>query len=811
MKKYVCIHGHFYQPPRENPWLEDIELQDSAYPYHDWNEKITEECYAPNTVSRILDREGRIVGLPNNYAKISFNFGPTLLAWMEQKAPAIYAAILAADRQSREHFSGHGSALAQAYNHLIMPLANRRDKYTQICWGIRDFEHRFQRFPEGMWLPETAVDLETLDLMAELGLRFTILAPHQAQRVRKRGKKAWQDVSGSRIDPTTAYELALPSGRKISLFFYDGPISRAVAFEDLLTRGEYLAGRLAGAFAEGRPWPQMVHIATDGETYGHHHPHGDMALAYAIDIIENNKLALLTNYGEYLERCPPAMEVTIFENTSWSCAHGVERWWKDCGCNSGGHPGWNQAWRTPLREALDWLRDTVAPLYEAKAGQLLQDPWAARNDYIEVILDRAPDRVEHFLARHASRELDSGEKNTVLKLLEMQRHAMLMYTSCGWFFDELSGLETVQVLQYAGRVVQLAQEVLGDDLETRFLERLEQAKSNIGEHKDGRQIYEKFVKPSTVDLLKVGAHYAISSLFEDYQLRDKIYCYSIDREDYRPAEAGKAKLAVGRIKVSSNITWDTATISFGVLHFGDHNLCGGVRFYQGEEPYGKMAWEVMEAFSWAEFPETIRRLDKHFGTSTYSLRSLFRDEQRKVLDQIMALTLAEAWSAYGRIYHHYVPFMRFLTDLGVPLPRPFHGTAEIVINHNLRQAFQAREIDLVTVYSLLEEARVFQVALDGSGLEYALRKAIKGLAERCRVSPHDLHCLQQLKNAVALGTEMPFEVNLWRVQNTFYEMLKTHYPQRLEQSEQGLAEAQAWVETFAALGELLSVYVPGKR
>jgi alpha-amylase/alpha-mannosidase (GH57 family) len=808
MKKYVCIHGHFYQPPRENPWLEDIELQDSAYPYHDWNEKITEECYAPNTVSRILDSQGRIVGLPNNYAKISFNFGPTLLSWLEQKTPAIYAAILAADRQSRENFSGHGSALAQAYNHMIMPLANPRDKYTQVWWGIRDFERRFQRSPEGMWLPETAVDLETLEIMAELGLRFTILAPHQAHQVRKRGKKAWQDVSGGRIDPTTAYELALPSGRKISLFFYDGPISQAVAFEDLLVKGEYLAGRLAGAFAGGRSWPQLVHIATDGETYGHHHTHGDMALAYAIDTIENNKLALLTNYGEYLEKCPPAMEVKIFGNTSWSCAHGVERWWKDCGCNSGGHPGWSQAWRTPLREALDWLRDTLAPLYEAQAGRFLHDPWAARNDYIEVILDRTPDNVEQFLARHASRGLDPGEKNMMLKLLEMERHAMLMYTSCGWFFDELSGLETVQVLQYAGRVVQLAQEVLGDDLERRFLERLELAKSNIAEHGDGRRLYEKFVKPSTVDLLKVGAHYAISSLFEDYQLRDKIYCYSIDREDYRPAEAGKAKLAVGRIKVTSDITWDTATISFGVMHFGDHNLWGGVRFYQGEKAYGVMAWEVMEAFSWAEFPETIRRLDKHFGASTYSLRSLFRDEQRKVLAQIMEMTQAEAWSAYGRIYHHYVPFMRFLMDLGVPLPQTFYSTAETVINHHLLQAFQAEEIDLATVRGLLEDARLFQVTLDGSGLEYALRKAISGLAAKCRFSPNDLHCLEQLKDAVALGQEMPFEVNFWRTQNTFFEVFKTNYPLWRERLEQGRAEAQTWVDNFGALGEMLSIYVP---
>jgi alpha-amylase/alpha-mannosidase (GH57 family) len=808
MEKYICIHGHFYQPPRENPWLEDIELQDSAYPYHDWNERIAAECYAPNTVSRILDGEGRIIGLPNNYARMSFNFGPTLLAWMENKAPEIYEAILEADRQSRQRFSGHGSALAQAYNHMIMPLAHRRDKYTQVLWGIKDFESRFGRPPEGMWLPETAVDLETLDIMAELGIRFTILAPHQAHKVRKSGQGPWRDVNGGRIDPTTAYLLKLCSGRTINLFFYDGPISRAVAFEDLLKRGENLAMRLVNAFSEERNRPQLVHIATDGETYGHHRLHGDMALAYALDYLENQDQVRLTNYGEFLEKHPPVFEVKIFENSSWSCAHGVERWWKDCGCNSGMRPGWNQAWRTPLREALDWLRDSLASRYEEAASKFLKDPWTARDEYISVILNRRRDEVGHFFQRQVSRALISEEMITVLKLLEMQRHAMLMYTSCGWFFDELSGLETVQVLQYAGRVVQLAQDLFGDDHEAHFLERVERAKSNIPEHGNGRLIYEKFVKPAMVGLLTVGAHYAISSLFEDYQVQDRIFCYTIDREDYRLSEVGKAKLAVGRIRVSSDITWNSAVISFAVLHFGDHNLCGGVREFQGEEAFGAMAWEVMEAFSWADFPETIRRIDQHFGVSTYSLRSLFRDEQRKILDQIMELTLEDVWSAYGRLYTYNVPLMRFHKELGVPLPRPLHATAEIVLNRNLLEAFRAQELDLQLIHGLLEEARLLEVELDGAGLEYALRKAVENLAEKVRKDPQDFFFLQHLEGAVALAAELPFEMNLWKVQNIYYDLLNTAYPQWRRQSEQGEEEAVFWVKHFAALGEKLSVRIP---
>jgi alpha-amylase/alpha-mannosidase (GH57 family) len=807
MARYICIHGHFYQPPRENPWLEDIELQDSAYPYHDWNERIAAECYAPNTVSRILDGEGHITGLTNNYARMSFNFGPTLLGWMADKAPEIYEGILAADRQSRQQFSGHGSALAQAYNHMIMPLAHRRDKYTQVLWGLRDFEDRFGRPPEGMWLAETAVDLETLDIMAELGLRFTILAPRQAHKVRKIGHGHWRDVCGGRIDPTTAYLLKLPSGRTINLFFYDGPISQAIAFEDLLVRGENLASRLVHAFSHERPWPQLVHIATDGETYGHHHTHGDMALAYALDHLESLADVHLTNYGEFLEKHPPVFEVKIFENSSWSCVHGVERWWKDCGCNSGMHPGWSQAWRTPLREALDWLRDTLAPRYAEHAARFLKDPWAARDDYIAIILDRRRDNVEEFFQRHAVRRLDLQEKSTALKLLEMQRHAMLMYTSCGWFFDELSGLETVQILQYAGRVVQLARDIFGDDLEPEFLELLQHARSNIPDHGDGGQIFEKFVKPAMVDLLTVGAHYAISSLFEDYQTQDRIFCYTIDREDYRLAEAGKAKLAVGRIRVTSDITWNSGDISFAALHLGDHNLCGGVREFQGEEAYGTMAWEVTEAFSWADFPETLRRIDQHFGASTYSLRSLFRDEQRKILDQIMELTLSELWSAYGRLYSHNVPLMRFHKELGVPLPRPFLATAEIVLNRYLLEAFQAPELDLQLIRSLLEEARLLQVALDGAGLEYALRKAIERLAERFRHHPLDSAYLRQLEAAINLEGELPFEVSLWNVQNIYYELRQSVYPQQLREAEAGPGEAQTWVDHFAALGRKLSVRV----
>ncbi|OGO07717.1 MAG: hypothetical protein A2Y92_01135 [Chloroflexi bacterium RBG_13_57_8] len=498
MERYICIHGHFYQPPRENPWLEEIEWQESAYPYHDWNERVTAECYLPNAASRILDGEGYISRLVSNYARMSFNFGPTLLAWMEKNDPATYRAIIESDREGRRRFSGHGPAIAQAYNHLIMPLANHRDRYSQVAWGIRDFEHRFGRKPEGMWLPETAVDLETLDIMAEQGLKFTILAPHQARRTRRIGTSGWKDVSGGVVDITRAYMVNLPSGGRINVFFFHGPIANAVSFQDILKNGDKFASTLLGAFPEKKEGPQLVHIATDGENYGHHHRFADMALAYALQKIEENKLAQLTCYGEFLEKNPPTHEAEIIEKTSWSCVHGVDRWWSDCRDTVGAsnHPDWNQKWRTPLRNAFDFLRDNLAGKYEENAGRLLKDPWAARDGYIDVILDRSPGSVNRFFAQYAARGLNAEERATALKLLELQRHAMLMYTSCGWYFDEISRPEPVQVMQYAGRVVELARELFSDDTEEAFLKVLEQAKSNIPAQGDGRRVFENLVRPA---------------------------------------------------------------------------------------------------------------------------------------------------------------------------------------------------------------------------------------------------------------------------------------------------------------------------
>jgi alpha-amylase/alpha-mannosidase (GH57 family) len=766
--RYVCIHGHFYQPPRENPSLEAIELQDSAYPYHDWNHRITAECYAPNAVSRVLDAENRILKLMNNYSQISFNFGPTLLSWLKTEAAKVYEAIFEADRISQERFSGHGSAIAQAYNHMILPLANRRDKITQVKWGVGDFEARFGRKPEGIWLPETAVDTETLEVLAEYGIKFTILAPRQAKRIRLLRKIDWQEVGDGRIDPSHAYVATLPSKKQISLFFYDSPISQAVAFEGILNDGRKFAERLLSGFSETRKGPQLVHIATDGESYGHHHHFGEMALSYALHHIEETKLAGLTTYGEFLEKHPPRYGVEIVENSSWSCVHGVERWRSNCGCNSGGHP-WNQEWRAPLRAALDWLRDRLAPVFERRLGELLKDPWEARNDYIRVVLDRSDPSLASFFYDHAVGELNDHEQVQALRLLEMQRHAMLMYTSCGWFFDELSGLETVQVIHYAARTIQLAEQCCGEQLEPEFLRYLAQAKSNLPEHGDGAQIYEEWVKPAFVDIERVGGHYAISSLFENYAEKTRVYCYDVEREKFSVEAEGKMRLATGAMRLRSQITRESAALSFAVLHLGDHNITAGVK------PAGSGDTEshqkLREAFSGADTAKAILAIDQTFDKKTFSLRQLFRDEQRKITNAILNESLTSAAAVYGTIFESRAPLIRFLTALSIPVPKALMSAAEIALNSQLEQGLARAELDTESIRGMLKEAEGSKITLDTTTLEYAMRRRVEQEAGAFATTPRDPALVARLRKSVDLIPTLPFPVTLWEVQNICYPAL----------------------------------------
>jgi alpha-amylase/alpha-mannosidase (GH57 family) len=814
-QRFICIHGHFYQPPRENPWLETVETQDSAAPYHDWNERVCAECYAPNGAARIVNKDNRIIRIFNNYARISFNFGPTLLSWLRDYAPRTYRMILDGEHRSRRSFHGHSSAMAQVYNHVIMPLASRRDRLTQIRWGIADYERHYGTAPEGMWLPETAADTESLELLALSGIKFTVLAPHQCLRIRRLDgdNGGWTDTPNASVDTTRPYRIRFASGVTLAVFFYNGPTSRAIAFEGLLNSGEDLAARLKSGFHDGSQ-PQLVHVATDGESYGHHHRHGEMALAYALSLLEKDKSVRLTNYGDFLERFPPEHECEIVENSSWSCAHGIERWRSNCGCN-GGHPGWNQLWRTPLRQALDELRDAITPLTEQEGNLLFHDVWAARDAYILVILDRNHESLEHFFRAHQHHPLTPEERIRALELMEMQRHAQLMYTSCGWFFDDIAGIETVQIIAYAGRVLQLARELFADQaapLEPAFQARLAEAHSNVEATADGAQIYKASVASMQLNLEQVAAHYAISSVFSSYAEETELFCYHVRRISYEVYTSGRGRLALGRAHVTSAITHRSQSFSFAVLHFGDQNITAAVKPYheQPSEPGAVTDAVQFEAFAAdaaacvqrADFPGVIRLIDRAYGRADYSLTSLFSDEQRRIIQLILNSTLWDIENSLTTIYQDHASLLHYLSQAGLPKPPALTLAAGFAINAGLRRALETEPVDQAQLRSFLGLAKADQVPLDTPTLSYIADLRMKRAMVELQMSAGSLEILDRALALARTLVELPFELNLWQAQNIWYEILRTS---SYALTSLTLEDRPRWDRDFAELGCCLSI------
>jgi len=535
---YLIIHGHFYQPPREEPWTDEIDRQPSAFPFHDWNERINKECYAANAASRVLDEKGRILDIINNYEKISFNFGPTLIKWLKKKAPFTYERIIEADRTSRKENNGHGNAIAQVYNHIIMPLASNRDQITEIEWGIRSFQKDFGRTPEGLWLPETAINDIVAEHLISFGIKFIILSPTQAKEIKHIKEEHWKDVSNGTIDPSQPYLLQEKNG-SIAVFFYYPKLAHKISFEHLLQNVEFLRQEILSYRIDNRP-NFLVHTATDGESYGHHEPFGDMCLARLIYENKARKDFIFTNYGNFLEMNPPQYLVRLKKGddgigTSWSCVHGVGRWYKDCGCSTGGKPEWNQKWRTPLREAFDLLRDSLHEFYEKQASSCFKDVWHARNEYIKVILAENANYREiarkEFLKECLIKNECEINITKLMKIMEALHNALLMYTSCGWFFSDISGIETTQNLKYALRVFELSKDFLPEETKRNFLNILSRAKSNIPENKDGKWIFENIEK-SCVKEEKIIFEYFLSIVLRNHKicltLKEQVYNHLVN-------------------------------------------------------------------------------------------------------------------------------------------------------------------------------------------------------------------------------------------------------------------------------------------
>jgi alpha-amylase/alpha-mannosidase (GH57 family) len=801
-ERRVCLHGHFYQPPRENPWLDAIEPQPSAAPYHDWNARITAECYRPNAWARIVDGQGRITAIVDNYARMSFDFGPTLLSWMAREAADVHAAIVEADRAGATRFDGHGPAMAQAYHHLIMPLCNARDRRTQVHWGVRDFERRFGRKPEGMWLPECAVDLATLEALVDGGIAFTVLAPYQAARVRPPGGN-WRDVAEA--EPGRTYRCPLPSGRSIDLFFYEGGLSKAVAFDRLLDDGGQLARRLAdGAgptIGQSEPGAALLrHIATDGETYGHHHRYGDMALAYALSVIDRGAIpgARLTTYGQFRAAYPATWEVAIRENTSWSCAHGVERWRSDCGCHAG-HPGWNQRWRTPLRVALDWLRDRCADVIERAAIGLLRDPWAARDDYVEAQLDR--ERIDDVLHSHAARELTGADRVRALEILELGRHAMLIFTSCGWFFDDLAGIETVQILRYAARACELAAALGAGDVEAGLLERLALARSNRPEVGDGRALWAAEVAPARVDLARLVSHHAILDVIgegDDHAVT--VYGHRIAPQTIVRRRRGATRLVLGRVTATTLVTGRAADLGYAVLYQGRLELRGRVRPIDDEEAWTAEVDRLLASFEGDRLEAVIDAFDDDALGRRFDLTALCGRERGLVIDRVLADAQGHAAATLQRLYDDQAELVRQLVRERLPVPPLLTSAAQQVLGARMLAELARKSPRVAEIRATLAEAAQVEVDLDTREIAFATGIALHRVIEEQAGAPEDPAMLGRLAQMAELAAAMRSRVELWDAQNAAWQWRANALPgwrARAEAGDEAAAKLLAGFERLA--------------
>lgn len=829
---FICVHGHFYQPPRENPYLNAIERQPGAAPFHDWNERIHYECYRPNAYARILNDRGEVIRIINTFEFISFNIGPTLMSWMERHDRETYERILEADRLSAQRLDGHGNAIAQVYNHIILPLANRRDKRTQIRWGIKDFKRRFGRDPEGMWLAETAVDYATLEALVEAGIRFTILAPSQVQRCREMkgdGSGEWHEVAGGQIDPSRPYRCFLKNAdgssdpeRFIDIFFYDGPISRDMGFNDVLSSSQHFAGRVGQAIHGDHRPHQIVSVATDGETFGHHKGGAEKTLAYAVTEEFSRWGWTVTNYAHYLALYPPTWEAELKSVTAWSCSHGVDRWQDDCGCGGGG--GWQQQWRRPLRDALDWLRDQLLMVYETQASNFFCDPWEARDGYVDVICDRSEASLKAFLEAYQCRPLSDKDRVDALQLLEMQRHALLMYTSCGWFFDEISRPEGTQILRYASRALELAGEAAGVELESEFIRRLETAPSNVETFQNGAGIYRQLVVPSRVSLEQVAAHYAMSSLFSEYEPDQSLYCYQILRRDYQLQRMGPMTLAVGQLHLCSEITYESVDLAFAVLHMGGWDFHCCIRQFRSRLAYARARDELFTVLGQASAAQTILALNRTFGNRAYSLQDLFAEERHRIMQLLSQETLLRLDQLYSQVYRDNYGILRAFHRDGLTVPQELQVAAEITLSQRamevinlldqatsvpgdspLQQGGQALdELDAIATESSHFHC---QLTLPGAKplLEGLIWRAIQQLiGPDYEVSVEDIDWLERV---IELDRSLSLGLSLERPQELYYHHLQTvTVPSLLTRPQADRGNLDPW-RLMLRIGRLLAIDV----
>jgi alpha-amylase/alpha-mannosidase (GH57 family) len=743
----LAVHCHFYQPPRENPWTEEVAREPSAAPFHDWNARIDAECYRPNAYARIVDDTGRVEAIVNNYGRLSFNMGPTLLAWMEQHAADTYRRILEADREC-------GGAVAQAYGHMILPLGSEPDQRTQIRWGLADFEHRFGRRPTGMWLPEAAVDDRTLALLVDEGIEFTILAPSQAD-------------ADEPVDTRRLYRWAHPdrSGRGLTIVFYDGDLSHAAAFELSGLSSEAFIDRVA-ASANGDDG--LVALATDGETFGHHHRWGDRLLAHALTVAAPERGIAVSNLNQWVARTRPEDEVRIRES-SWSCAHGLGRWREDCGCSTGGQPGWHQAWRKPLRQALDQLRDRLVEVVERRGPQVLRDPWAARDAYLPVVMgwrDRDDFAAEHVV----------GDAVEAFTLLEAMRHAMAMYTSCGWFFNDLAGIETVQILRYAARVMDHLRELGEDPGEDQFLDVLAAAESNDPAEGDGRAIWARRVAPSRVDAQRVVAHLALRELLENRPAPDRVAAFDVAVMDHDHADRGALALCSGLVRATHTRTGRVTEHAYAALHLGGLEVVGATRPADARRDADALAF-LRQAFAHGATVTTLLRLlGDGFGPDEFGLDSALPDAAEQIV-QSAAESLADRFAqAYARLFADHEHTLIALARSGYQLPPELRAPGELALARRLEEAVAEQAgsldpIDYAPAVAVARQARDSGLVIDTPRARTMVARMLDAAVDMAVADPSRDDAADAAKAVLDVAAELGLSLNLERAQERVYRVV----------------------------------------
>jgi len=795
---FVVFFGHFYQPPRFNPWIEFVDYDISASPFHDWNERVAIECYSRLSNAPLYSEDGRVLDVVNIYSRISFSFGPLLLEWLRSRFPRVYDAVVEADKESLSR-EGFGNAIAQPYSHIIMPLADRRYKELAVNWGVKFFERTFERYPEGFWLPEAAVDYETLEVLADYGIKYVVLAPHQIEAIRVGGR--WVKVG--RADPRISYRIVLPSGRSIAAVVYDDILSREVSFGNLLDDGRALASRITESFNELLQEPQLVSIASDGEVYGHHRKRGVEELSRALSILDSIDHIRVTNYSKFLAVAPPRVKARVAERTSWSCPHGVERWRANCGCGSEIRPGWSQEWRAPLRRAVDLLSSEVLRVLESRGAKLFKDPWAAALEYIEVLYGRELGGIALFMEKHLLEKGSPGAVVEALKVLEALRNALLAQSSDAWFFEDLYRFEPLQALKHIARSLELLEDLGIRGYEATIREVLRSAQSNRGIR--GDELVDEIAR-SKVDPAKIVAIYAVKSLRGSVGDEGDVYSYTVSRSRRDRLKFGSTQIDMGVVNVLSKVTLEQNTLYYVLIHLGGWNFYVGVGYLERPEDYIRVSDLFKSKVALIPQPALVELLNEQFKGNVYTLSELPLDDQVDVALWVLEDLKSSLKGYLEGLLSTLVPLQRLLKATNARIPGYLTSAISTLLAIRLEESL--REPSLEDLRELMKLAEDLGVPVDPY-VEELLSLKLLELLERVEVDPLNVRILEGALSLAVLLDEMgALEGRLVEEARVKVALLRNRYYSGIRSAaDAGDEVSWVWIKLFTSLSRTLRVRV----